>query len=207
MITDTVLLNQVSVRSTTPDPNPTNNLDSETTQAHLGALIPVDLAIAKTATPATVTAGELLTYTLVITNYGAGSASNVQVVDALPLGSVTLLRLASSQGLCNAGVDCALGDMAVDATATITLVVRVNAEQTTDLLNMARVAASNPDNNPANNQASVATIVVTNAEVGIRKTAIPTKATPGGSTQLSTGDHQRRSLRGAQRDRPRPFAG
>ncbi len=36
----------------------------------------------------------------------------------------------------------ALGDMAVNATATITLVVRVNADQTTDLLNVARVSAS-----------------------------------------------------------------
>jgi len=179
LITNTLLLNHVSVRSTTPDPNPANDLDSETTQANLGALAPVDLAIAKSATPSTVTAGELLTYTLVITNHGEGSASNVQVIDALPLGRVTLISAASSQGLCNAGVGCALGDMAVNATATITLLVRVNADQTTDLLNVARVSASNPDKNAANNQASAATLVVTSAEVGILKTANPTVATPG----------------------------
>ncbi len=137
LTTDTVLTNTVTVGSTTPDPVLANNDAIDTTQAQLGALVPIDLAIQKSATPATVTAGEAVTYTLVVTNNGDGMATNVQVIDALPLGTGTLLQVASSQGLCTGGVTCDLGDLPAGATATITLVLRVDSDQISSIINHA----------------------------------------------------------------------
>lgn len=154
-----------------PHPDPVNNnTDSESTTANPGALVPTDLAIAKEAKiPATVKAGELVTYTLTVTNNGVGVAANVQVIDALPIDDASLVSVNSSQGTCNGGVTCQLGDMNVNATATITVVVRVDSDQTTPILNTARVSASNPDDNPGNNESSAGTPVTVDDSLGILK--------------------------------------
>jgi uncharacterized repeat protein (TIGR01451 family) len=119
----TTLTNTAAVRSSTPDPNAANNRDTVTTTAQQSPLNPTDLRIAKHGDPNPVTAGELLTYTLVVTNAGPAPATNVQVVDALPNG-VSFVSAVASQGLCNGGVSCELGSLPVNATATITVVVQ-----------------------------------------------------------------------------------
>ncbi|MFZ1753951.1 MAG: DUF11 domain-containing protein, partial [Caldilineaceae bacterium] len=177
----TILNNNVTVGSLTPDPV-NNNTDSESTTANPGALVPTDLAIAKTASPATVKAGELVTYTLTVTNNGVGVAANVQVIDALPIDDASLVSVNSSQGTCNGGVTCQLGDMNVNATATITVVVRVDSDQTTPILNTARVSASNPDNNPGNNESSAGTPVTVDDSLGILKVG-PAVIAPNQSIQ------------------------
>ncbi len=116
------------------------------------------------------------------------------MVDALPLGAVTLLQVTSSQGLCNAGIECDLGNLLLDHTATITILGRVHADQTTDLLNVARVSASNPDTDASNNQATATVAVTTAADLSIIKTATPVTATGGGAIELSDRDPQRGSV-------------
>lgn len=64
----TTLTNSAAVRSSTPDPNSANNSDSVTTTAQQSPLNPTDLRIAKESNPNPVVAGELLTYTLLVTN-------------------------------------------------------------------------------------------------------------------------------------------
>ncbi len=162
----------------TADPNPANNSAAAATTAHQPSLGPTDLVIAKSGTPDPVVAGQDLTYTLVVTNSGPAAATNVQVVDALPSG-VTFVGATASQGLCSGGITCNLGDLAVGATARITVVVTVASGQLTALTNVARVSAANPDSNPANNQATTVTAVNQQADLGMRKTG-PATATPGG---------------------------
>ncbi|MCO6452393.1 MAG: DUF11 domain-containing protein, partial [Caldilineales bacterium] len=176
----TSLSNTANVSSDTSDPDAGNNSDTEGTTANPGAVNPTDLEIAKGDDPDPVTAGESLTYTLVVTNNGPSIASNVRVIDALPTG-VTFVSATASQGLCSGGIECDLGDLGIGATATITIVVQVKPGQTTDLLNTARVSASNPDNTPGNNQVSEPTTVETEADVSITKSASPNPAVPGGS--------------------------
>ena len=125
------------------------------------------------------TAGETLTYTLDVVNHGPAVARNVLVVDALPDGT-TLISTNASQGLCNAGVTCELGDLGVDASAEITIVVQVDSGQIVDLLNLARVAASNPESDETNNDAFEWTEVSTDADLEIDKQG-PAEATPGTS--------------------------
>jgi len=179
VIDGTTVTNTTRVSTTTPESDTTNNEDTEPTLINQSSLNPTDLEIAKSDSPDPVLAGETLTYTLVITNNGPAPAEDVLVVDALPDG-VTFVSATASQGLCNGGVTCDLIDLAVGATAEVTVVVLVAADQVDDLLNVARVSASNPESDDSNNEASEPTVVDEEAELEIVKSG-PATATPGGT--------------------------
>jgi uncharacterized repeat protein (TIGR01451 family) len=118
-----------------------------------------DLAIAKAANPNPVIAGQNLTYSITVTNYGPSGATGVSVSDPLPPATV-FISAASSQGSCflNDGtVDCSVGALAVNGTATVTLVVTTTTAGT--LSNVATVAANQSDPTPANNTATASTVV------------------------------------------------
>lgn len=64
------------------DLDPTNN----TATAETTVLLEADLALAKTASPEPVAAGETLTYSFTVTNLGPSAVSGVTVTDVLPAG-------------------------------------------------------------------------------------------------------------------------
>ena len=89
---------------------------------------PVDLAVVKSATPQTVSAGDELTYLITVSNNGPGEATGVVVTDSLPAG-VTWVSTTPSQGPgCSAPSDvtCELGTIVNGGSATIQIVVQVN---------------------------------------------------------------------------------
>jgi uncharacterized repeat protein (TIGR01451 family) len=112
-----------------------------------------DLAITKTASPRTVDLGQRLAYTLGVTNRGPGTATGVVVTDALP-SFVTLVSAHPSQGSCSghAPLKCTLGTLAVNAHATIRVVVR--ARRAGRFTNTARVTGTVFDPDLRNNSAS-----------------------------------------------------
>jgi uncharacterized repeat protein (TIGR01451 family) len=113
-----------------------------------------DVAITKTGTPNPVTEGTPLTYTLVVTNNGPASATNVTVTDTLP-SVLTYLSSTTTQGSCSeAGgtVTCLLGTMANAGTATITILTLPG--QPGVVANTATVTADQTDPNPANNSST-----------------------------------------------------
>ncbi|HHW84988.1 MAG TPA: DUF11 domain-containing protein, partial [Chloroflexi bacterium] len=138
-----------------------------------------DLAIRKDG-PSTVMAGEWITYTLVVTNYGPAGATDVQVVDALPAG-VRFVGAVASQGVCATGVSCQLADLPLAATATITVVgiVESNIISGATLVNVARVDAANADPVSDNNQATTNTSVQAEAQLTLVKDVTPATTTPG----------------------------
>ena len=88
---------------------------------------PSDLTVLQESSPDSAVAGELLTYTLAVTNEGPSKAVGVTLADALPAG-VTFLSAVSTQGSCGelAGtVTCAIGDMTWGATTTAVIQVSV----------------------------------------------------------------------------------
>ncbi|GAA0596159.1 DUF11 domain-containing protein [Kribbella sandramycini] len=138
-----------------------------------------DLVLTKTGTPDPVPAGAELTYKLVAHNNGPSVAQNVAVTDTLPDG-VTLVSATSTQGACTSSpgkVDCAIGEVASGAEATITVVVRVPA--TTALTNVATVTSTTSDPNPGNNSATVTTPVTRSADLQLQKAVAPTGPAPG----------------------------
>ncbi len=130
--------------------------------------------------PATVTAGERITYTLVVTNRGPASAQDVQVVDALPVG-VSYVSATATQGTCAGAVNCQLGDLALNATATVTIVGLVDSAVVsgTLLINLAQVNSANEDPLSANNTATATTTVEQLSNISMSKYAVPATATAG----------------------------
>ncbi|UFN45121.1 DUF11 domain-containing protein [Nocardioides okcheonensis] len=141
-----------------------------------------DVAITKTASPDTVTAGNQVTYTLTTSNAGPSSAAGVQVVDTLPSGT-TYVSSSPTTGSCTVvgqTLTCGLGALTPGASATVTVVVRVPADSdATSLTNVARVSSTTSDPNPANNNASISSSVVRQADLALTKSATPTSPVPG----------------------------
>jgi uncharacterized repeat protein (TIGR01451 family) len=166
-----VLTNTAVVSSTTIDNNTANNSFSVFTPVGAGA----NLSIGKEGWPETVTAGENLTYTLMITNSGPSDAVDVVMTDTLP-ADVTLLAADPGLGNSCSGegvVECRFGTLTPSTRVTVTLRVRVASSATTSLHNAARVAATTVDPFPEDNEAEVDTAVMTSADLSLTKEAKP----------------------------------
>ncbi len=128
-----------------------------------------DMAIVKTASPSpTVADGDLLTYTLTVTNNGPATATNVTVMDPLP-PNVSNPVLSFTQGTCSAAeatVTCLLGSMTSGATATITIVVLAGAPGIA--VNTAKVSADQTDPNGANNSSTWPEIITASTQIQLQ---------------------------------------
>jgi len=130
-----------------------------------------DLEVTKSASSDPVTAGEGLTYTLVITNHGPYSGTGVLVTDTLPTG-VTFITATASQGDCNESggtVTCTLNTLVVSDTATVTAVVTVNSSTRGTLTNIAEVSANESDDTLANNTYTETTTVNAESDLSLTK--------------------------------------
>ena len=80
----------------------------------------VDIQVTARVSPAVVRPGEVLTYTITVSNHGTTAASGVHVI-ATPSGPLDVLSIKSSQGTCvkAATLSCQLGSMPANGTATI----------------------------------------------------------------------------------------
>jgi len=149
--------NSATATATESDPNPVNNTDNTGNGGSTGST--VDVGIVKTAA-ANPVMDVPFDYSLVVTNHGPITATNVVVTDPLPanfaLGSAT-----STQGSCSGTttVTCNLGTMLNGASVTITIHGTPNAAVV--LSNTATVTETETDSAPANN---TSTVVVTVAE-------------------------------------------
>ena len=131
-----------------------------------------DLAITKTG-PATVVAGSLVSYSLVVVDNGPSDAANLTVTDTLPAG-VTFVSATGAGWTCsnagNVSATCTRPALATGVTApTITVVVTAPAQGAT-LTDTATVAATTSDPVPGNNSSSVTTTVTPSADLAITKT-------------------------------------
>ena len=147
--TGTLISNTATVTSATSDPV-ANNTATATTSFN-GA----DLGVSKTG-PAAATSGSLVIYTVTIVNNGLASGTNVVVSDPTPAG----LSFISTSGGCTSAFPCALGTLTSNQSVTILASYTLTA--TSGLVtNVAQVSGSSIDPNPANDSASVTTVVTT----------------------------------------------
>ncbi len=117
-----------------------------------------DLAVTNSDSPDPITTGGSLTYRIVVTNNGLATATNVTLTDALP-ANVTFVSATPAQGTCTGTttINCALGSLAVNASATVNVVVQPQATGT--LNNTANVAGAEADPLANNNSATTSTTV------------------------------------------------
>ena len=169
------IVNAANVTSTTVDPVPENNSDTETTQV-TGVS---GLAISKTDSVDPVQAAAAYSYTLGVTNLGPSAAVNAVVTDTLPAG-VVFVSAAGTGWSCshNSGtVTCTRSSLAVGASS---IVVNVNAPAIGGtVLNTATVASDTPDGNPADNTATEPTAVLAASDLDVVKSVAPNPARVG----------------------------
>jgi uncharacterized repeat protein (TIGR01451 family) len=125
-----------------------------------------DLSVTLAATPEPVRSNDLLTLTATVSNAGPDSAGNVTVSIATPAGTV-FESATSTAGTCEtpaqgaAGtVRCHVGTLASGESATLTLRVRVTANQGATIAATASVTSTVADTVPANDAASTTSSVI-----------------------------------------------
>lgn len=159
--TDATISNAANVTSDTEDPVGANNNATENTTVGIAAPEEIDLSVVKNDSPDPVRIGNMLTYTIEVTNAGPDAATGVTLIDSLP-ASVTFDSANPSQGSCAQSgqtITCELGSIASGATAAVT--INVTPQTAGTISNNASATANENDTNLANNTASEATTVTT----------------------------------------------
>ncbi len=133
-------------------PRPSGSCDSGAYQT-----VPADLALAASG-PSSGRLGQTITDTFTISNNGPAQATEVMFTDTLPAGT-SYAGASASQGSCmgTTTVTCSLGVLNAGASATVT--VMLTPSQAGSVSNTASVSGAQPDPDPANNMASVTTVV------------------------------------------------
>lgn len=168
-VTDgTTLVNSPSVTSSTSDPDTSNNSGSAAS-ASITVQNKSDLLVTMSSNFDVINFGGTLVYTVTVTNQGPFQASAVTLVDPLPAHLIFLSKN-SGGASCTAPplgqtgtIQCSFGNMASGASATVSFTVRVSIPPIpASVTNTAVVNSPNFDPNPANNSASVVTLVFGN---------------------------------------------
>ncbi len=166
----TQVSNQASVTSNelpavlTDDPTPAGAQDPTVTPVSASA----NLQVVKTGPATPLVPGQLVPYTLVVTNLGFSTAVNVQLTDVLPAH----LTFVSASAPCAAGFPCSLGNVASGASVTITLSTRLSAGFVGPVVsNTAGVTSSTPDPVALNNQSTATALTAAQVTVAKRLTA------------------------------------
>jgi len=200
-ITYTVLVNNLTpagtainetanVTSSVTDPNPANN--SATAADVVATNTQADLVVTNLPAPASVAAGNNVTYTQTVTNKGPATATGASFTQVTPPNTNFQSITPPAGWTCGTTptvggtgtITCfATGALAVNSIGTFTLVLQVNSgtPSGTNITETATATATNIVPNLTTNTAS-ATVVVANAnsaDMAIVKTATPNPVTEG----------------------------
>ena len=173
------LVNTASAQNPPGFADPTPSSATDTSQITPQA----DLAVTKTG-PVSVVPGNTAGYTIVVTNGGPSTATDVVVNDPTPTG----LTFASNSGDCTTAFPCALGSLGPGATRTITtsMLVPPGYQTPNPIVQTVTVSSPTTDTTPANNTASAQTPVDANADVDVTKAVAPTTGILVGDTVTFT---------------------
>jgi uncharacterized repeat protein (TIGR01451 family) len=145
----TILENASVTNSAGVDPVPANNSAS----ASVIVIANADVGLAQSANPAALAVSSNTTFTIVLTNRGPSSATNVVLIDSLP-PSFSLISAQSTLGSCqvvNNTITCNVGTMAAGTGGTATIVAKAIGYGV--FTNSADVTSSVVDLVSSNNQA------------------------------------------------------
>jgi uncharacterized repeat protein (TIGR01451 family) len=190
----TVISDVVSVSSAIEDPNTTNN--TATANVTVATTGQADLAVTSSASPNPITDGNNITYTQSVINNGPAASGTATFTDTIPTNTTFVSFTVPSGWNCGTSVpavggtgtiSCSIASLAVSATASFPLVVKVNQgvppssgtpSTPTTISNTAQInipCSATTDPNCANNTATTTQYVAsaTEADVSITKTASP----------------------------------
>jgi uncharacterized repeat protein (TIGR01451 family) len=131
-----------------------------------------DLTVRKEAVASTISAGEDASYTITVTNGGAGAASGVTIADDLPAGVAwSVAPPVQGCAIANGRLECAFPTLAPGASASVTVTGITDAPDCGLLTNTATVAAGNEPAAAAADNSATASIAVNCAPIRLTKTA------------------------------------
>ena len=170
-----VLVNTVS---NTQDQFDTNSTPDDPTEAI--TVTNLDLEVAKTVNNATPNEGETIRYTIRVTNNGASDATNVSLVDKLPVGVTYVSDVVSAGNYNNGSGLWTIGNLVNGAVATLTIDATVNAGTygTTITNTTSAVKADQADSNPTNNIGSVAIVPTAYIDLSLSKEIVGNVTNP-----------------------------
>lgn len=183
----TTIINSITASSDLPDPNTNNNQYVAGTDVSAGNQ--ADIFVSKSGPP-NASPNTNITYSITITNDGPNDASSAGFSDNLPAGT-TFVSVTPTSGpslICatpavgaNGNVTCTAATFPAGATATVDLVVHIDAQTPggTVITNTATTVSQTADPNGENNSSSFATTINGSnfADVAIIKIG-PTGAPP-----------------------------
>jgi uncharacterized repeat protein (TIGR01451 family) len=159
------ITNTATVSGEEFDPDKTNNQDIVIINGNPAS----DLSIQKTSSPGTIYNGQTTTFTITVFNAGPDNDTGVVVNDLLPAG-LTYVSSNASQGSYNSGTGVwTIGNLAHQASATLTILVRGIATGT--FTNFANVTGDLYDPHSEDNNASSTVNVLPVADIAVNKTA------------------------------------
>ncbi len=168
--------------SETHDPNPNNNVATGGVHVEPAA----DLTVSKFDDVDPVTAGEALTYTILVENDGPSTAVNAKMTDALPAG-LTLQSVVASVGACVPGEPgniakptvCSFGNLGFGSSATVTISVLVEPDARGVLVNSAVASSDTFEPDQADNTDSETTTIQAETELEVTKSDSPDPVVAG----------------------------
>lgn len=172
------ILNTAVVAGDQPDPDPSDNSDTQSTTVEGTGEPSANLSITKTGSPDPVIVNQMLTYTVTVTNIGPDDATNVVVTDTLPAGAV-FESATPDQGVCNeagGAVSCSLGTVMTGNSVIIQIVITPTVVGTAS--NNVVVAGDENDPDPDDNSDDENTQV--DPEPPLPTPTVPPSAPPSG---------------------------
>ncbi|MDI9618441.1 hypothetical protein, partial [Methanothermobacter sp.] len=157
------IVNDANVTSSTTDINTSNNNDSTTIRVPKAS----ELSILKTVNIESPYNGQIITYTINVSNNGPDDALNVLVEDLLP-SNLVFVSYVASKGTYNpvTGV-WSVGSLSYLETATLTITARVNADGI--IKNSANVTSENFDPDTSNNNSTVTINSISSVDLKVTK--------------------------------------
>ncbi|RYX96494.1 MAG: DUF11 domain-containing protein [Comamonadaceae bacterium] len=162
--------------STTPDPSLTNN----STTFPLPVNASADLRVTKVASTAQGTAGNTISYSLTLVNFGPSLAQNVTLTDVLGTGQTFISASGNNGTITVAGTSAAASTASLQVGGTLTLVVRATITASTGAVtDTATGTSTTPDPSTPNNVTTVFVPVVSSADLSVTKVASSSIGTVG----------------------------
>lgn len=162
-----------SVTPTASDPNTADNTNSASTTISAAT---ADVGVSKTLTTASPIAGQNVSFSVVVTNSGPATASNVAVTDAASAN----LTFVSNTGACTTGFPCTIPSIPaggnVSFTSTFALAPGAGGQTFTNSV----TGTESTDTNSANNTGTASGVAGINSDLAINKSG-PSSAGPGQS--------------------------
>ncbi|MCE9525292.1 MAG: DUF11 domain-containing protein, partial [Planctomycetales bacterium] len=169
--TATGTLSNTATVTATGDTNSANDSSTDTTTL-VPATSAVDVGVVKTDVVSTAVPGQTTTYTIVVTNSGPNTATNVSVVDNLPAGVSSLIWSGNGKTNQSGAINDTIASLASGASVTYTVVAAINPAATGTLTNTVTVSAAN-DINSTNNIATDTDALTAQADLSVTKTGSP----------------------------------